>query len=139
MITDVDTGELIRKDTGEAVSDDLLSQEKEWRTFEPERDSRARTGAPTSLAFHDTGLSTVIGKESTDASGNQIDSVTKRRIGRLRMLHSRNLNRSPKERSLQRAFTMLSKIKGRLGLPDYVTEKAAYVYRKARTRPYPGR
>jgi transcription initiation factor TFIIB len=35
---------------------------------------------------------------------------------------------------LQHAFTLLSKIKDRLGLPDYVTEKAAYVYRKAQER-----
>jgi transcription initiation factor TFIIB len=135
LVTDPDTGELIRKDTGEVVSDNALSQEKEWRAFESEEaESRARTGAPTSLAFHDMGLSTVIGKEGTDAYGNQIDSATQMRMGRLRMWHSRSHSHSPKERSLQQAFTILSKIKGRLGLPDYVTEKAAYVYRKAQEK-----
>jgi transcription initiation factor TFIIIB Brf1 subunit/transcription initiation factor TFIIB len=51
-------GELIRKDTGEDVSsDNTLSQEKEWHAFELEGDiSRARTEAPTSLAFHDMGV-----------------------------------------------------------------------------------
>jgi transcription initiation factor TFIIB len=126
---------LIRKDTGEVISDNALSQEKEWRAFEPEEDrNRARTGAPTSLAFHDMGLSTVIGRGSMDASGNQIDSATKMRMGRLRMWNSRSHSHSSKERNLQEAFTILSKIKGRLGLPDYVTEKAAYVYRKAQER-----
>ncbi|HXV46995.1 MAG TPA: transcription initiation factor IIB, partial [Nitrososphaera sp.] len=101
----------------------------------PEEDrNRARTGAPTSLAFHDMGLSTVIGRGSTDASGKQIDSATKMRMGRLRMWNSRSHSHSSKERSLQEAFTILSKIKGRLALPDYVTEKAAYVYRKAQER-----
>ncbi|HEX2014767.1 MAG TPA: transcription initiation factor IIB [Nitrososphaera sp.] len=135
VVVDPDTGELIRKDTGEVISDNALSQEKEWRAFEPEEDrNRARTGAPTSLAFHDMGLSTVIGRGSTDASGKQIDSATQMRMGRLRMWNSRSYSHSSKERSLQEAFTILSKIKGRLGLPDYVTEKTAYVYRKAQER-----
>lgn len=135
VIVDPDTGELIRRDTGEVISDNALSQEKEWRAFEPEEDrNKARTGAPTSLAFHDMGLSTVIGRESTDASGNQIDPATQMRMGRLRVWNSRSHRHSSKERSLQQAFTILSKIKDRLGLPDYVTEKAAYVYRKAQER-----
>jgi transcription initiation factor TFIIIB Brf1 subunit/transcription initiation factor TFIIB len=51
LVTEPDTGELIRKDTGEVVSsDNALSQEKEWRAFELEEDnSLARTEAPTFL------------------------------------------------------------------------------------------
>lgn len=62
LVTEPDTGEFIRKDTGEDVSsDNALSQEKEWRAFELEEDiSRARTEAPTSLAFHDMGVSTIV-------------------------------------------------------------------------------
>ena len=62
MVSAPDTGEFIRKDTGEDVSsDNALSQEKEWRAFELEGDiSRARTEAPTSLAFHDMGVSTIV-------------------------------------------------------------------------------
>jgi transcription initiation factor TFIIB len=135
VVTDPDTGELIHKDTGEVISDNALSQEKEWRAFDvQETKNRARVGAPTSLAFHDMGLSTTIGKEATDASGNPIDAATKMRMGRLRMWNSRSQIRSPIERNLQRAFTMLSRIKDRLGLPNHVTEKAAYVYRKAQER-----
>ena len=135
LVSDPDTGELIRTDTGEVVSDNQLSGEKEWRAFEPEEDNiRARTGAPTSLAFHDMGLSTVIGKESTDASGNRINPSVQLRMGRLRHWNSRSTNRSSTARNLQNAFTILSKLKDRLGLPDYVTEKAAYVYRKAQAR-----
>jgi transcription initiation factor TFIIB len=134
LVTDLDTGELIRTDTGEVVSDNELSHEKEWRAFEPEEDNRARTGAPTSLAFHDMGLSTVIGKEVTDASGNRINPSAQIRMERLRMWNSRSTRHSPTARNLQHAFTLLSKLKDRLGLPDYVAEKAAYVYRKAQAR-----
>jgi transcription initiation factor TFIIB len=135
VVADPDTGELIRKDTGEVISDNALSQEKEWRAFEPEEDrKRARAGSPTSLAFHDMGLSTVISNRGIDASGNRIDAATQTRMGRLRVWNSRSHSHSSKERNLQQAFTMLSKIKDRLGLPDYVTEKAAYVYRKAQEK-----
>jgi transcription initiation factor TFIIB len=135
VVTDPDTGELIRKETGEVISDNALSQEKEWRSFDSEEDkNRARVGVPTSLAFHDMGLSTTIGKEITDASGNLIDAETRTRMGRLRKWNSRSQSHSPTERNLQQAFTMLSRLKDRLGLPSHVTEKAAYTYRKAQEK-----
>jgi transcription initiation factor TFIIB len=135
VVTDPDTGELIRKETGEVISDNALSQEKEWRSFDSEEDkNRARVGVPTSLAFHDMGLSTTIGKEITDASGNLIDAGTRMTMGRLRMWNSRSQSHSSTERNLQQAFTMLSRLKDRLRLPSHVTEKAAYTYRKAQER-----
>lgn len=135
VITDPETGELIRKDTGEVISDNILSQQKEWRSFNIEEgENKARVGMPTSLAIHDMGLATKIGKEATDASGNVIDAATRMRMSRLRMWNSRSQSHSSTERSLQQAFTMLSRIKDRLGLPNHVTEKAAYTYRKAQER-----
>jgi transcription initiation factor TFIIB len=135
VVTDPNTGELIRKDTGEVISDNSPSPEKEWRSFNiEESQNRARVGTPTSLAFHDMGLATKIGNESTDASGNVIDAATRTRMGRLRMWNSRSQSHSPTERNLQQAFSMLSRIKDRLGLPNHVTEKAAYTYRKAQER-----
>ncbi|HEU4445728.1 MAG TPA: transcription initiation factor IIB [Nitrososphaeraceae archaeon] len=135
VVTDPDTGELIRKDTGEVISDNSPSPEKEWRSFNiEESENRERVGIPTSLAFHDMGLSTKIGKEATDASGNVIDAATRTRMSRLRMWNSRSQSHSPTERNLQQAFSILSRIKDRLGLPNHVTEKAAYTYRKAQER-----
>jgi transcription initiation factor TFIIB len=135
VVSDPETGELIRKDTGEVISDNMLSQGKEWRSFGIEEGAnRARTGTPTSLAFHDMGLSTVIGKEATDASGNAIDNDTRMRMSRLRTWDNRSQVHSPTERSLQKAFSILSRLKDRLGLPNHITEKAAYTYRKAQDR-----
>src|SRR5215213_2053620 len=37
-------------------------------------------------------------------------------------------------RQQRETFSMLSRIKDRLGLPNHVTEKAAYTYRKAQER-----
>ena len=135
VITDPETGELIRKDTGEVISDNTLSREKEWPSFDTvQGENRARTGTPTSLAFHDMGLSTVIGKEATDASGKKIDTGARMRMNRLRTWDYRSQVQSSTERSLQKAFSILSRLKDRLGLPDHVTEKAAYTYRKAQER-----
>ncbi len=135
VVADPETGELIRKDTGEVVSDKILSQEKEWRLFDAEElQNRVRVGSPTSLAFHDKGLSTTIGNETTDASGKVIDSATQMRMGRLRMWNKRSQSHSSAERNFQKAFTLLSRIKDRLALPNHVTEKAAYTYRKAQER-----
>jgi transcription initiation factor TFIIB len=135
VVTDPETGELIRKDTGEVISDNMLSQEKEWHSFDiGEHENRARTGTATSLAFHDMGLSTVIGKEVTDASGSVIDTGNRIRMSRLRTWDNRTQVHSSTERSLQKAFFILSRLKDRLGLPNHVTEKAAYTYRKAQER-----
>ena len=134
LVTDPDTGEVIRRDTGEVVAN-VVPQDKEWRAASSaEASARAHNGVPTSLAFHDMGLSTVIGKNDVDAAGNYLDASTRARMGRLRIWNTRSQRRSSSERNLQQAFTMLAKIKHTLNLPDYVTEKAAYVYRKAQER-----
>jgi transcription initiation factor TFIIB len=49
-----------------------------------ETEGRARTGPPSSIARHDMGLSTVIGKENTDVSGNKIESSMLSTLHRLR-------------------------------------------------------
>ena len=46
----------------------------EWRAFTlEEKNSKARTGTPTSLAKHDRGLATIISKTGRDASGQKLD------------------------------------------------------------------
>src|SRR5437867_12471601 len=91
LVSDPDTGEIIRKDTGEVISDNALSQDKEWRSYTSEEDeARARTGAPTSLAFHVMGLSTMLGRECTDASGARIDPSVQIRMERLMKWNSRS-------------------------------------------------
>src|SRR5438270_10551918 len=104
LVTDPDTGEIIRRNTGEVVSN-IVSREREWRGFDSgELNDRARTGIPTTLAFHDMGLSTVIGKTDFDASGNALNAATRASMGRLRMWNSRSQRHWPTERNLQQTF-----------------------------------
>ncbi|HEX5976153.1 MAG TPA: transcription initiation factor IIB, partial [Nitrososphaeraceae archaeon] len=92
------------------------------------------TGLPTSLARHDMGLSTIIGRADRDATGNRIDASVRFRIDRLRMLDYRTQFYTATDRSLKRAFSELDTLKDKLSLPNSVIEKAAYIYRKAQER-----
>lgn len=79
-ITDPDSGEIICSNCGMVISDkieDTIHQERRASTLE-EAGKRARTGAPTSLARHDMGLSTIIGRENRDASGQIIDTAMRK-------------------------------------------------------------
>ena len=76
-ITDPNSGEIICSNCGMVISDkieDTIHPERRMHTFE-DGDKNARTGAPSSLARHDMGLSTIIGKENKDASGQKIDTA----------------------------------------------------------------
>jgi len=109
----------------------------EWRHFDNNSaydNSRIGSGMPTSLARHDMGLSTIIGRTDRDATGNRIDSSLKSTIERLRILDYRTQLYSATDRSLKRAFSELDTLKDKLVLPPSIVEKAAYIYRKAQER-----
>ena len=134
LITDPETGELISLESGQVVSESV-SLEPEWRSFDAgEANDRSRAGIPSSLARHDMGLSTVIGRTDRDAGGNAIDSDMRYRMERLKKWDSRSQRHSPSERNLHQAFNMLAKIRERMSLPDPVVEKAAYIYRRAQEK-----
>jgi transcription initiation factor TFIIB len=89
---------------------------------------------PTSLARHDMGLSTIIGRTDKDYTGNRIATSIKSTIDRLRILDYRTQLYSSTDRSLKKAFSELDTLKDKLALTDSVVEKTAYIYRKAQSR-----
>jgi transcription initiation factor TFIIB len=134
ILTDQESGEVICTNCGSVMNDKVIEAKAEWNAFDSEdRNSKSRTGAPTSLAKHDRGLSTVIGKINRDAAGQQIDIAMKNRINRWRKWDFRSQN-SHAERNLHTAFIHLDMMKSALGLPDSVIEKIAYLYRKIQER-----
>ena len=138
IITDHESGEYICSNCGLVLSAEKAQETRpEWRTFSSEQsnnNSRIRTGMPTSLARHDMGLSTIIGRTDRDYTGNRIATSIKSTIDRLRILDYRTQLYGSTDRSLNRAFYELDKLKDKLALPDSVVEKAAYIYRKAQSR-----
>jgi transcription initiation factor TFIIB len=76
------------------------------------------------------GLSTIIGKENTDASGQKIDAVMLSKMERLRTWDIRTCMHTSEDRNFKKAFGQLERLKEKLNLSDAVVEKAAYMYRK---------
>lgn len=136
VITDVESGEIICSNCGMVISDRIEDGTRpDSRTFGNEQDyGRIRLGPPTSIAYHDMGLSTTIGRSDKDASGHKLDSATYSKMQRLRTWNLRTQLHRSTNRNFMIAFHKLFGLKDRLGLPDSVVEKAAYTYRKAQQR-----
>src|SRR5919106_1311861 len=137
IITDHESGEYICGNCGLVLSAEKAQETRpEWRTFNSEQSNinRIRTGMPTSLARHDMGLSTIIGRTDKDYNGNRIATSIKSTIDRLRILDYRTQLYSSTDRSLKKAFSELDTLKDKLALTDSVVEKTAYIYRKAQSR-----
>ena len=132
IITDTNTGEIICSRCGVVVSDRIQNiSQPEWRAFSnAEHEDRSRTGIPASLAIHDMGLATLIGKTDRDATGRKIDTMMHTTMQRLRTWDLRSHVR-PSDRSLVHALNELRILEDKLALPYVVVEKAAYIYRKA--------
>ena len=63
----MESGEIICDKCGLVISDKLQDIGPEWPTFAvDETEASARTGLPRSLARHDLGLSTIIGRTERD-------------------------------------------------------------------------
>ena len=137
VITDTESGEVICSNCGTVISDKVEdASHLERHIFNGGgqiEETRARTGAPTSLARHDMGLSTMVGKENRDASGTKIDPST---MQRLRTCNSRVQLSEPSDKSRREAFLLLDTLKDKLGLSDTVIENTAYLYRKAQQRKF---
>jgi transcription initiation factor TFIIB len=131
-LTDPITGEVICISCGAVISDKIAETRPEWSVYGTNELYSSRVGMPISLAIHDLGLSTVIGKNNKDFSGKTIvDASTRVVIERIRTWDYRTQTRSSKGQSLKYAFRQLNSLKEKLALPSPVLEKAAYIYRKA--------
>lgn len=133
VITDAESGETICTNCGMVISNDKslqqITSERRASDANQMRD-RSRVGMPMTLTRHDKGLSTVIGRPDKDARGQGLDNSMRSMMQRLRTWDHRIQVSSPTDRNLKNAFEKLERLKGKLGLPDNVIEKAAYIYRK---------
>jgi transcription initiation factor TFIIB len=136
FVTDPESEEIICSNCGQVILDNIQgSNRPEWHGFSIlQRNSRSRTGIPTSLARHDMGLATIIGRPDRDASGQRIDAAMRSAMERLRTWDLRTQVHTSTDRNLIQAFNELDRLKDRLCLPDPIVEKTAYIYRKAQER-----
>src|SRR6478672_3008896 len=138
VITDPESGEIICSNCGMVISQNTEDNTRpEWRSFGSDGgggNNKSRTGMPTTLARHDKGLTTIIGRTDRDASGNKIDASIRSKMERLKVWDFRSHSHDSTNKNLIQAFNELDKLKDKLGLPDAVIERTAYIYRKARQR-----
>src|SRR5215472_12239916 len=133
FVVDSSSGEIICQKCGAILEIENINQNQDWIDI-GEFNEKARTGAPSSLARHDMGLFTVIGRTDRDASGGKLDPKVRSTMQRLRTWDLRTKIHTSTDRNLRQAFSELQVLKDKLGLSDAITEKTAYVYRKANER-----
>jgi transcription initiation factor TFIIB len=140
IVTDPESGEIICGNCGMVISDkaeDTSHLDRHVFTAGGQiDDTRARTGAPTSLASHDMGLATIVGKSDRDSSGTKINPSVLSTMQRLRTWDSRLKLNTSSDRNLRQAFMILDTLKDKLGLSDAIIENTAYLYRKAQQRKF---
>ncbi|MEO9319459.1 MAG: TFIIB-type zinc ribbon-containing protein [Nitrososphaera sp.] len=132
IVYDSETTEAICSSCGMVVRDNVESMGPEWRSYTTEDiQSKSRTGMPSSLAFHDMGLSTFISYSNVDANGVAISAEQRSKVQRMRRWNKISSNNRSYHRNLKNAFAILSTVKDKLSLNEILIEKAAYNYRKA--------
>lgn len=90
------TVETVCEDCGLVIDEQKIDHGPEWRSFEDDEETPNRTGAPLTVARHDRGLSTKIGRRK-DANGNELSGQKRQRllecaVNRLVVGSSRKLN-----------------------------------------------
>jgi transcription initiation factor TFIIB len=129
---DYSRAELVCKDCGLVIDENLIDHGPEWRAFDSEqREKRARTGAPMTYTIHDKGLSTVIGWKNRDSYGKSIPTRNRAQLYRMRKWQRRVRIADATERNLALALSGIDRMASTLGLPRTVRETAAMIYRKA--------
>jgi len=129
VITDDETGEMICEKCGRVLQEKISEKRKE-RSFQGV-ESTSRIGDRTSIAIHDMGLSTNIGRSNSDSVGRSLSFKMKYSMARMRLWDSRIKANSTSERNLRFVLYEMYKLKDKLGLSEVVIERAAYIYRKA--------
>ncbi|MCL5672540.1 MAG: transcription factor IIB [Nitrososphaerota archaeon] len=102
----------------------------EWKAMDLEdKNKRVRVGAPTTLALHDFGLTTEIGRTMRDSHGKYLDPTMRATVEKMRKWQSRSRTINSEERGLSNVLSKISELCDALNLPDNVAETAAQIYR----------
>lgn len=90
-----DAVETICEDCGLIIDEQQIDHGPEWRAYDD--DQCERTGAPLTVARHDRGLSTEIGR-GNDANGNALSERKRQQVARMRREQTRGRFQSKAER-----------------------------------------
>ncbi|MEM5869768.1 MAG: transcription initiation factor IIB [Candidatus Aenigmatarchaeota archaeon] len=128
LIEDPNRGEMICKDCGLVLKEELIDTGQEWRAFDSEQMSRrARGGAPLTFTKHDKGMTTEIGKGVGELY--KVPSKKRAQYYRLTKWHKRLIK--SKDRNLSFALSELQRIVSFLNLSKSIHERIARYYEEA--------
>ena len=120
--------ETVCKDCGLIINEQRIDHGPEWSMCDD--GGRKRTGAPLTVARHDRGLSTTIGR-GTDANGKPLSGRKRRQLGRLRREHSRGRFQSKADRNLAHGLGEIRRISSSLSLAETLRNQACQLFRSA--------
>jgi transcription initiation factor TFIIB len=120
--------ETVCEDCGLVIDEQRIDHGPEWRAYDDEECER--TGAPLTVARHDRGLSTEIGR-GTDAKGNELSGQKRRRLARMRREQNRGRWRSTAEQNLPHGLGEVRRLASALELSDSVRDQACQLFRSA--------
>ncbi len=126
LTIDEKRGEIICKNCGLVLDENLVDTRPEWREFSDDGEDRRRAGAPATFTKADMGTGTQIGSASEiyNLSGSQ-----RRKMLRLRQWHNRSS--TSLERNLKYALVELKRVASLLNIPPSIEEEAARIYNLA--------
>ncbi|MCD4666900.1 transcription initiation factor IIB [archaeon] len=127
LVLNKDRGEMICRDCGLVIEEQMVDFGQEWREFDQEQsDKRRRTGAPMTYTKFDRGLGTDIG-----AKGDVYQLQSKERNKYFKLRKWQHRVSTAIERNLKLALAELKRVSSYLKLPGSVEEEAARVYTMA--------
>lgn len=129
IVTDDNNGEEVCSSCGQILVEKLEDPTESIFDVE-DYFNLSRTGPPNSIARHDYGLYTIIGRKNVDAFGKNISGKLGREFSRLRLWDGRS-QAKPQGKTLMKGLMLLDRTKKKLFLPEQAIENAAFLYRKA--------
>lgn len=124
----VENSEAVCSDCGLVIGRTELRMDADSLSSDEEASGHG-TGAPTTNARHDRGLSTKIGY----GTGIEVSAAKQRQFARLRRQHNRARIDSKSERNKLYAYTEIRRAASRLSLPDSVRDQACTLFDSAQS------
>ena len=125
---DAEKAEMVCTKCGLVLEESMVDTGQDWRAFDHDQESkRARAGAPLTYKRHDKGLTTEIGKSTTEIF--KVPAKKRSQFFRIRKWQKRLL--TSKDRNMSFALSELQRLVSYLGLPKTLHEEGAKLYEKA--------
>ncbi len=130
--TDYAHGEIVCRDCGFVLEDEMFDLGPEWRAFdEDQKSKRSRTGGLVRYAKLNKGLTTEIDRYDRDIRGGAIQPERKAQLYRLRKWQRRSRMSDSIQRNLSIALPELDRMCAYLNIPNNIKEECAMWYRRA--------